>query len=69
MDFFSRQMTAKRTSSRLVLYFLLAIAIIFVGVNIVLYAVAVVTTHDTGQGSWLWHDWSSQALLGTLWLV
>ena len=30
---------------------------------------AVVTTHETGQGTWLWHDWSQQALLGTLWLV
>ena len=69
MDFFSRQMTAKRTSSRLVLYFLLAIAIIFGGVNAVLYGVAILTTHDTGQGSWLWHDWSSQALGGTLLLV
>ncbi len=69
MDFFSRQTTAKRVSARLAAYFLMAIAIIFIGVNAVLYGVAVVTTHDTGQGSWLWHDWSFQALLGTLWLV
>ena len=69
MDFFGRQQAAKQASSRLLGYFVFAVLIIFIGVNILLYLVAVVTTHDTGQGTWLWHDWSQQALLGTLWLV
>ena len=50
-------------------YFVFAVLIIFIGVNALLYLVAVVTTHETGQGTWLWHHWSQQALLGTLWLV
>lgn len=69
MDFFGRQQAAKQASSRLLWYFIFAVSIIFIGVNALLYLVAVVTTHETGQGSWLWHDWSQQALLGTLWLV
>ena len=69
MDFFGRQQAAKQASSRLLGYFVFAVLIIFIGVNALLYLVAVVTTHETGQGTWLWHDWSQQALLGTLWLV
>jgi Zn-dependent protease with chaperone function len=69
VDFFGRQQAAKQASSRLLWYFIFAVSIIFIGVNALLYLVAVVTTHETGQGTWLWHDWSQQALLGTLWLV
>ncbi|PTQ89850.1 M48 family metalloprotease [Agitococcus lubricus] len=69
MDFFSRQSAAKRASAHLVIYFIVAVAIIFLGVNAVLYIAAVLSTYDTGQGTVLWHAWSEQALLGALLLV
>jgi len=69
VDFFSRQQQAKQATSRLLIYFVLAVLVIFIGVNVLLYLVAVVTTYDTGEGTWFWHGWSKQALWGTLWLV
>ena len=69
VDFFSRQQQAKQATSRLLIYFVLAVLVIFIGVNALLYLVAVVTTYDTGEGTWFWHGWSKQALWGTLWLV
>lgn len=69
MDFFSRQQQAKQATTRLLIYFVLAVLVIFIGVNLLLYLVAVVTGYDTGEGTWFWHGWSQQALLGTLWLV
>ena len=69
VDFFSRQQQAKQATSRLWIYFVLAVLVIFIGVNVLLYLVALVTTYDTGEGTWFWHGWSKQALWGTLWLV
>ena len=69
VDFFSRQQQAKQATSRLLIYFVLAVLVIFIGVNVLLYLVALVTTYDTGEGTWFWHGWSKQALWGTLWLV
>ena len=69
MDFFSRQEAARRATVRLVVYFVIAVALIFQGVNSLLYLLAVSSSYDTGSGSLLWHAWSAQALAGTLILV
>ncbi len=69
MDFFSRQYSARRTTFRLVVYFIIAVVLIFVAVNALLYITAVATTHEPGGGTFLWHIWTPQALLGTLMLV
>lgn len=69
MDFFSRQDAARRATVRLVVYFIVAVALIFQGVNSLLYLLAVSSSYDNGGGSVLWHAWSAQALAGTLILV
>ena len=69
MDFFSRQEAARRATVRLVVYFVVAVALIFQGVNTLLYLLAVSSSYDNGSGSLLWHAWSAQALTGTLILV
>ena len=69
MDFFSRQDAARRATVRLVVYFIVAVALIFQGVNSLLYLLAMSASYDNGSGSLLWHAWSAQALTGTLILV
>jgi len=69
MDFFSRQYRARRTTFRLVVYFAIAVVLIFMAVNALLYVTAVASTHEQGGGTFLWHIWTPQALLGTLILV
>ncbi len=69
MDFFSRQEAARRATVRLVVYFVVAVALIFQGVNTLLYLLAVSSSYDNGSGSLLWHAWSAQALTGTLILI
>jgi hypothetical protein len=67
VDFFGRQQAAKQASARLLgLLCFCSINYFYWCKCILLYLVAVVTTHETGQGTWLWHHWSQQALLGTL---
>jgi Zn-dependent protease with chaperone function len=69
MDFFSRQDQAKRTTARLVVYFTVAVALIFVAVDCLLYLTARLSGYDTGEGTLLVHGWTLQALLGTLILI
>ncbi len=69
MDFFSRQDAARRATLRLVVYFFVAVMLIFQGVNTLLYLLAVSVSYDNGSGSVLWHAWSAQALVGTLILI
>lgn len=69
MDFFSRQYQAKRTTARLIIYFIIAVVLIFLAVDILLYFTAVFTAYDDGYGTPLVHGWTLQALLGTLVLI
>ena len=46
MDFFSRQEAARRATVRLVVYFVIAVALIFQGVNSLLYLLAVSSSYD-----------------------
>ncbi len=69
MDFFSRQDAARRATLRLIGYFVVAVLLIFQGVNTLLYVLAVSSSYDSGSGTVLWHAWSAQALTGTLILI
>lgn len=69
MDFFAQQHHARQATGRLLLLFPFAVILVFIGINSLLYVFAVLTTYDHGKGTWWWHAWSLQALLGTLLLV
>lgn len=69
MDFFSRQDAARRATFRLIAYFVVAVLLIFQGVNTLLYFLATSSSYDNGSGTVLWHAWSAQALIGTLILI
>lgn len=69
MDFFSRQDQARRATSRLVFYFIVAVVLIFVAVDILLYGVARLSGYGNVTGTMLQHDWTLQAFVGTMILI
>lgn len=68
MDFFEHQASARRQTGRLLFYFVTAVLLIVMAVNFAFYFL--VSFMAQGQaGSPLWHDWSPQAVMGTLILI
>jgi Zn-dependent protease with chaperone function len=67
MDFFEHQASAKRQTGRLVAYFLTAVLLIVMAVNLAFYVLGSFMLGK--EGSPLWHDWSFQAVIGTLILI
>lgn len=68
-DFFGRQQQARLVTRYLLLYLVLVIILIGVAVNVFFYGVALLTNHEHGQGSWLWHIWSLKAYGATVSLI
>lgn len=68
-DFFGRQQQARLVTRYLLLYLVLVIILIGVAVNVFFYGVALLTKHEHGQGSWLWHIWSAKAYGATATLI
>lgn len=67
-SFFSRQESARRSTLLLVLYFLLTVVLIILAMDVVFFLMARLFQVDH-DGSWWWHAWTPQALIGTLFLV
>lgn len=68
MDFFEHQASARRQTGRLLFYFCMAVLLIILAVNVVLYLPACWMSGDP-DGSLLWHDWTWQAIAGSLLLI
>lgn len=68
MDFFEHQEDARRQTGRLLVFFLLAVGLTVFALNTGMYVLwTLMGSHF--RGSWLWHDWSLQVLLGTLIII
>lgn len=68
MNFFEHQENARRQTGRLLVYFLAAVVLIVLAVNLALYVLVAWLKVDP-QGTPLWHVWSSQAVIGALLLI
>ncbi len=68
MDFFEHQASARRQTGRLLFYFCAAVILIILAVNLVLSIPVRWMGIDPG-GSLLWHDWTWQAIGGSLLLI
>jgi Zn-dependent protease with chaperone function len=68
MNFFEHQASARRQTGRLVVYFLVAVALTILAVNVGMYFFARFFTGGV-EGGWLWHAWSRQVLIGVLMLI
>lgn len=68
MNFFEHQANARRQTGRLLVYFLAAVLLTALAVNIGFYGLGCFMQGDS-HGSWLWHDWSLQAYAGTLLII
>lgn len=68
MDFFEHQASARRQTGRLLFYFVAAVLLIVMAVNLAFYLLASFMM-SAQVGSPLWHDWSPQAVIGTLILI
>lgn len=68
MDFFEHQANARRQTGRLLVFFLLAVGLTVFALNAGVYLMwTLLGSHF--DGSWLWHDWSLQLLIGTCILI
>ncbi|HET8731582.1 MAG TPA: M48 family metallopeptidase [Moraxellaceae bacterium] len=68
MDFFEHQAHARRQTWRLLAFFIAAVALTVLALNVGFFLAG----RATGMSLWgtpLWHEWSEQVLLGTLILV
>ncbi|MDI1302182.1 MAG: M48 family metallopeptidase [bacterium] len=68
MNFFEHQANARRQTGRLLVYFLAAVLLTALAVNIGFYGLGLFM-RGFNHGSWLWHDWSAQAYTGTLLII
>ena len=68
MDFFEHQASARRQTGRLLFYFCAAVVLIILAVNVVLF-IPVRWMGIDPDGSLLWHDWTWQAIAGSLLLI
>lgn len=68
MNFFEHQENARRQTGRLLVYFLAAVVLIVLAVNLVLY-VPVAWMGLDPQAAPLWHIWTRQAVMGTIILI
>lgn len=68
MNFFEHQANARRQTGRLLVYFLAAVVLTALAVNIGFYGLGLFM-RGFNHGSWLWHDWSAQAYTGTLLII
>lgn len=68
MNFFEHQENARRQTGRLLVYFLAAVVLIVLAVNLVLY-VPVAWMGLDPQAAPLWHIWTQQAVMGTIILI
>ncbi|MDF3030351.1 MAG: protease [Moraxellaceae bacterium] len=67
MNFFEHQASARRQTGRLILFFILSVALTVLALNATMYIFA---RHlYPGVGSWLWHAWSRQVVIGTLMII
>ncbi|MDP2228494.1 MAG: M48 family metallopeptidase, partial [Moraxellaceae bacterium] len=66
MNFFDHQDIARRKTGLLLAYFVLAVALTMVAVDAVFYLMLVMLGALHPGDTLFWHDWSPQALLGTL---
>jgi Zn-dependent protease with chaperone function len=68
VNFFEHQAIARRQTGRLVVYFLVAVALTVLAVNAGIYFFARFFAGGAA-GNWLWHAWSKQVLIGVLLLI
>lgn len=72
MNFFEHQANARRQTVRLLVYFLAAVLLTAVAVNVGFYAAGRIiwgTAPIMVFGHWWWHDWSAQVYSGTLLVI
>lgn len=68
MNFFEHQANARRQTGRLLLYFITAVVLTVLAVNAGMYLLGWFMMRNI-EGNWLWHEWSAQALVGTLMVI
>lgn len=68
MNFFEHQENARRQTGRLLVYFLVAVVLIVLAVNLALYVLVAWLKLDP-HGTPLWHVWSTQAVIGALIMI
>ncbi|MCC2637660.1 MAG: protease [Moraxellaceae bacterium] len=68
MDFFEHQANARRQTGRLLVYFLAAVGLTLLALNVGMLLLSRLTGASLA-GSWLWHDWSLQVMVGTLFII
>lgn len=67
MNFFDHQENARRQTGRLLVFFTTAVILTVLAVDVGLYFIGFMT--GGLEGSWLWHEWTTQALVGTLLMI
>lgn len=68
MNFFEHQASARRQTGRLLVYFLVAVLATVLAVNSGMYFLGSFLTHGL-EGDWLWHEWSLQMVVGSLFII
>lgn len=68
MNFFEHQANARRQTGRLLIFFITAVVLTVLAVDIGLYALGFMMVGGV-HGNWLWHDWSAQAFVGTFLVI
>lgn len=68
MDFFEHQANARRQTGRLLVYFLAAVGLTLLALNVGMLLFSRLVGASLA-GDWLWHDWSLQLMVGTLLII
>lgn len=68
MNFFEHQANARRQTGRLLVYFLAAVALTVLALDIGMFLFARLLPHGV-TGTWLWHEWSLQTIVGALLII